>query len=123
MGFFSWNTGDTNKSISNCHSSRGALPCKMILPDGTEFVEYNYEGYGVFGNQDVFEIIAELNGFARDRGKGIDILYDDNPSGDFSIAASSGIVLPKFASLKYDGGYNILPFPRTCGNQGYFHDE
>ena len=33
MGFFSWKTSDTNKSISNKYSDRGALPVYLYCPD------------------------------------------------------------------------------------------
>ena len=58
MGFFSWKTVDTNESISNSYSVRGALPVKVLVPNeftgeyGQELIEKHYEGYGVFGGQD-----------------------------------------------------------------------
>lgn len=61
MGFFSYITSDTDTSISNSYSSRGALPVHMITEDGRVFTEPNYEGYGVFGGKDIYELIAELN--------------------------------------------------------------
>jgi hypothetical protein len=81
MGFFSFITSDTNKSISNSFSNRGALPVHMITEDGQVFTEDDYEGYGVFGGKDIYELIAELNELCLDgdtdqkRGVAIDLLY------------------------------------------------
>ena len=61
MGFFSWKTSDTNKSISNAYSKRGALPVYVLCPDGTTIYEDEYEGYGVFGGYDIFDLVAEWN--------------------------------------------------------------
>ena len=60
MGFFSWKTSDTDTSISNSYSSRGALPVHMITEDGRVFTEPEYEGYGVFGGKDIYELIAHF---------------------------------------------------------------
>jgi len=79
MGFFSWRTSDTDKSISNKHSSRGAFKVHMITKDGRVFTEYSYDGYGEFGGKDIYELIAELNGWKEDdvepRMLAIDELY------------------------------------------------
>ena len=61
MGFFSWVTSDTNKSVSNAWSTRGALPVYLLCPDGTKIHEADYDGYGVFGGKDVYELVAEWN--------------------------------------------------------------
>ena len=61
MGFFSWFTSDTNKSIANNYSSRSTFPVHMITEDGQVFTENNYEGYGVFGGKDLYVLIAEMN--------------------------------------------------------------
>jgi hypothetical protein len=63
MGFYSWKTLDTNKSISNIYSSKGALPVVMVNPlTGEMFEETSYEGYGEFGGKDYYELLAEING-------------------------------------------------------------
>lgn len=67
MGFFSWKTSDTNKSISNIHSIRGALPVYVLVPKefqkeyGRYIEEKSYDGYGVFGNEDIYSLIAKWN--------------------------------------------------------------
>jgi len=61
MGFFSWVTSDTEMSITNRYTERGALPVYVLCPDGTNIYEDNYNGYGVFGGKDIYELVAEWN--------------------------------------------------------------
>ena len=63
MGFFSWKTSDTEKSIPSHYSSRPTFKVHMITEDGQVFTEDNYEGYGVFGGKDLYVLAAEMNGF------------------------------------------------------------
>lgn len=62
MGFFSWFTSDTKKSIANSWSTRSTFPVHMVTEDGQIFTENNYEGYGVFGGKDLYVLSAEMNG-------------------------------------------------------------
>ena len=62
MGFFSWKTADTKKSISNMYSSRGTKTVYLLRPNGKEpIIETQYEGYGEFGGVDAYEWLAENN--------------------------------------------------------------
>ena len=61
MGFFSWKTSDTKKSISNIYSVRGAFPVYVLCPDGGIIEEKVYEGYGDFGGRDIYALLAEWN--------------------------------------------------------------
>ena len=61
MGFFSWITQDTKKSISNLFSERGALPVTMTDDKGNKYTENTYHGYGKFGRKDFYELISEMN--------------------------------------------------------------
>lgn len=63
MGFFSWLTSDTEKSIANHWSNRETFPVHMVTEDGQVFTENDYEGYGVFGGKDMYVLIAEMNGY------------------------------------------------------------
>jgi hypothetical protein len=63
MGFFSWFTSDTNKSIANNYSKRETFPVYMITEDGQVFYEEDYEGYGEFGGKDIYVLAAEMNGY------------------------------------------------------------
>lgn len=62
MGFFSWLTADTKRSICNSYSSRKPFTVHMITEDGQVFTEHEYEGYGEFGGKDFYVLSAELNG-------------------------------------------------------------
>jgi len=66
MGFFSWKTQDTNKSIASRHSSRKTTPVYLLDNKGNHWLETNYEGYGEFGGKDFYELLAEMNGKTKD---------------------------------------------------------
>lgn len=57
MGMFSWFTQDTHHRIVNGEEH------KVIMTDnkGRKYVEHCYEGYGVFGGKDYYELLAEMN--------------------------------------------------------------
>ena len=125
MGFFSWMTCDTGESIPSHYSDRDTFPVAMITPDGRAFREASYEGYGVFGEKDFYELLAELNGLEQDRGAGIGICFKDNCGGD----DTPGVVYPKLVENLSDGAspesiarlYSSLPNPTSCPDQGYFY--
>ncbi len=131
MGFFSWKTSDTNKSISNKYSIRGALPVYLLIPKqfqkeyGKYIEEKNYDGYGVFGNEDVYSLVAKWNvtdrcykdGKLLDneelRGIGIEIAcYDEQ-----NAALKYPIKLVENKELDYE---NVSP-SRNASDQGYFY--
>lgn len=62
MGFSSWLTSDTNRSIPNVYSNKQQFKVHMMDKDGNIWVEDNYEGYDNFGGKDYFELLAEMNG-------------------------------------------------------------
>ena len=122
MGFFSWHTCDTDRSIANNASDRPTFEVHMITPDGRVFTERDYEGYGVFGGKDFYELLAELNGLGSDRSAGIDLSFKDNSSGD----DTPGVIYPKFVEILEDdvvAQYNSLPNPESCEAQGFFYGE
>jgi len=119
MGFFSWNTCDTNRSIACEDSNRSTFKVHMITPDGRVFTEENYEGYGEFGGKDFYELLAELNGKST-REDAIDMCYHENGSGDNTL----GVIYPKFVeNLSGDvvALYKSLPNPTSCEFQGFFY--
>lgn len=81
MGLFSWKTSDTDRSIPSRYSNREPFTVHMITEDGQVFTEDNYEGYGVFGGKDIYELIADLNGLCpngdtdQKREAAIDLVY------------------------------------------------
>lgn len=74
MGFFSWNTSDTQRSIANNYSKRDTFKVHMVTKDGGAYTEENYEGYGEFGGKDFYELLAELNG-KKTRDEGIELAF------------------------------------------------
>lgn len=61
MGFFSWRTQDTDRSIPSRYSSRDTFTVYMVNPNtGDIYKEDNYEGYGVFGGKSYLDLEEEL---------------------------------------------------------------
>ena len=61
MGFFSWITQDTDKSIANRYSELKPFQVTMTDDKGNRWTEYNYEGYGTFGGKDYYQLLAEMS--------------------------------------------------------------
>ena len=113
MGFFSWKTADTDESVSNLYSIRGAHPCKMLSPDGRVFEETDYAGYGFFGGKDYYELVSELNGISEGdlSMEGIRLVHSGKPC-----------ILPKIVSLDCASSFDSLPDSPVCPLQGFFYD-
>lgn len=84
MGQFSWLTQDTNESI-RCNVSGRKAKAYMHDDKGNVWEELNYEGYGMFGGKDFYELLAEMNGgdkVTEDPDKkreiGIDLFYSSS---------------------------------------------
>ena len=132
MGFFSWKTQDTDKSIANEHSNRNTFRVQMIDNKGNVWTEDNYDGYGRFGGKDFYELLAEMNGFVSDkyeigtdeytdeaRGFGISLAFSkDNHSG----VGTEGVYYPNLVE-KAEGWVYEMGGPESCDYQGYFYDE
>ena len=124
MGFFSWRTQDTDRSIANNYSIRKTFPVVMIDNKGNKWVEQNYEGYGVFGGKDYYELLAEMNGITdkdsdRLRGKGIDLAFS---KGNGSGVGTEGVYYPNLIE-KADGWLYQMMGPDSCESQGYFYGD
>ena len=112
MGFFSWKTQDTNKSIPNKYSGMKMETIYMVNPVTMEtFEEHDYEGYGVFGGKDFYELVAELNGKTT-RSEGIDIAFH-----------AGNYVSPILVSQPNRAKEFIGQKPEICKYQGYFYPE
>jgi len=61
MGFFSWITQDTKRSIYNHHTGF-EFPVQMTDNKGNRWIEDSYAGYGIFGGKDFYVLLAEMNG-------------------------------------------------------------
>ena len=114
MGFFSWLTQDTHRSIANRYSPRSTFTVYMVDPrDGKQYREDDYEGYGVFGGKDYYELLAELNG-KKTRDEGLAIEFN-----------KEGLAFQTPLLLEFPGkwqNYTSL-HPKSCRYQGYFYPE
>ncbi len=61
MGFYSWITSDTGRSIPNIYSERETFPVYLLCPDGSAICEPAYAGYGQLGGRYAYELAAEWN--------------------------------------------------------------
>ena len=109
MGFFSWITQDTGESIANTYSNRPTFPVTMTDDKGNQWDEHDYEGYGVFGGKDYYELLDKMNGGYGDRNRGIDLAFGDEPF--------------KAPSLSRCGDYYEGDKPERCPDQGFFYDD
>ena len=114
MGFFSWKTQDTDKSIANRYSSRPTFTVYMVNPLNLDeyYKEDNYEGYGVFGGKDYYELLAEINNVGSDRDKGIELAFHHSEPIEYPILVED---LSK--------AIEIFGEPKSCEAQGYFYDD
>ena len=109
MGFFSWKTQDTNKSIANNYSNKSTFSVTMTDNKGNRWHEHNYEGYGEFGGKDFYELVAEMNGKSG-RDAGIGIAFSKKPH------------LQPNLTEDYEREW-MDKHPEDCPDQGYFYDE
>ena len=118
MGFFSWVTSDTRKSISNQYSKKGALPVYLLCPDNNHIYEDNYQGYGNFGGRDAHALLAQWNAPEecsgnddQDRMIGIDLVFNRPEKVTFPL---------KFAQKPLN--YEDVKPSKDCPDQGFFYD-
>lgn len=122
MGFFSWKTSDTERSICNAYSGRKTFPVFVLIPKefgGGYILEENYEGYGVFGGQDIYALVARWNCPERCSGRdeedriiGIEIAcYDED---------NAKLKYPIKITAKFKEYEKAKPSV-NCPNQGYFY--
>lgn len=108
MGFFSWKTQDTDKSIANHYSNRSTFTVHMLDDKGNSWTEDNYEGYGEFGGKDFYELLAEMNEVGSDRDDGIRLAFSGKPY----ISPN----LNRDETIEW-----VDSEPETCSFQGYFY--
>lgn len=135
MGFFSWKTNDTQKSIWNKYSGRKVRTVYMTDNKGKIWKEENYDGYGVFGGKDYYELLAEMNGFVE--GGTLHDASRREESGTNHLPLRSELRLVgidiQFGAIKLEQEIlypNIVSKPKkwvwrneapeNCSNQGFF---
>ena len=79
MGFFTWKTQDTRKSICNKYQTKKpTFTVYMTDNQGNRWREDNYDGYGEFGGKDFYGLMAEMNGL-QDRDEAISVAFANPP--------------------------------------------
>lgn len=104
MGLFSWITQDTKRSIR----VDGEQIVYMVDNKGNKYKQQYYEGYGMFGGKDFYELVAEMNNLKSDRSLGIDLVF----SGQDYL--SPNLVQDKNWEWRNEA-------PESCEYQGYFY--
>lgn len=113
MGMFSWFTQDTNHRIVN--GERHTV--YMTDNKGNSYKEECYEGYGVFGGKDYYELLAEMNGYSSDRDKGIELAFADG----YINGDNPHVFHPSLTELKPE--YMDGVAPESDPDQGFPYDE
>lgn len=72
-GQFSWMTHDTGEQIGS--ERLNTIHVYMYDNEGNKWKETKYDGYGNFGGMDYYELVATMNGYDADRGKGVDLAF------------------------------------------------
>ena len=126
MGFFSWNTNDTDKSICNRYSGRDTFTVFLKDDKGNVWREDNYEGYGLFGGKDYHELVAEMNGLGADLIGGISLACHPNDQAQWSSAIQEAMkdkepIFPILVEREDCSWWK--EDPQDCQFQGYFYDE
>jgi hypothetical protein len=124
MGFFSWRTQDTDKSIANKWSARDTFRVQMMDDKGNVWTEDSYDGYGEFGGKDYYELLAEMNGITANnpdelRGKGIELAFSKN---NHSGVGTEGVLYPNLVEMAEGWRYDPMG-PDSCEDQGFFYDD
>ena len=79
-GQFSWMTQDTGQQIGSQDENK--ISVYMFDNKGKYWFERDYDGYGVFGGMDYYELLDKMNGGSGDRSRGIDLAFDKSKEGE-----------------------------------------
>ena len=119
MGFFSFKTQDTARSISNRDSRRGTFTVFMHDDKGNVYKESNYAGFGEFGGVDYYELLAEMNGL-QTREEGINLAYSGKPYKAPNL--TEGAVWDYINDVLKSAAWNYInEAPERCDEQGFFY--
>jgi len=87
----------------------------LVCPDNTVIREDRYNGYGDFGEHDIYELVARWHG-REDREDGLDIAFDEQRPPDYPIKIVS---LHAYTGQRYD---ELQP-SEPCEYQGFFYPD
>lgn len=131
MGQFSWKTNDTHKSIYCVEGYQSTVYMKDN--QGNVWKEDNYQGYGVFGGKDFYNLLYDMNKgfpFIHEVSKKVLFQYPNKGKDEKDLQRLIGIEL----------AFSNLPFISPClfenksskwvncappidPNQGWLNDE
>lgn len=121
MGFFSWNTVDTNRSIANVNSGRKTFTVFVLQPNGLPTIkEEAYDGYGVFGGYDVYALFAKWN--VPDKCNG-DVEHDRLVGIDYYFANKEHKFPIKIVENPYTTYEETIGESSQCNYQGFFYPD
>ena len=116
-GQFSWMTQDTGQQIGS--QDGNTIPVYMFDDKGKYYYENEYEGYGVFGGKDYYELLDQMNGGSGDRIRGIDLAFGKEKTG-------SEILFPALVTKPDKFNYrthNFTQEPESDPNQSWLAPE
>jgi hypothetical protein len=116
-GQFSWMTQDTGQQIGS--QDENMIPVYMFDDKGKYYYENDYEGYGVFGGKDYYELLDQMNGGSGDRERGIDLAFGKEKT-------SSEVLFPALVTKPDKFNYkshNFTQEPESDPNQSWYTPE
>ena len=116
-GQFSWMTQDTGQQIGSQDENK--IPVYMFDDKGKYYYENDYDGYGVFGGMDYYELLDKMNGGSGDRSRGIDLAFGKEKTG-------SEILFPALVTKPDKFNYRTHNFAveaETDPNQSWYEPE
>jgi len=115
-GQFSWMTYDTDVQIGS--ERQNTIDVYMFDNEGNQWHEKKYDGYGVFGNMDYYELLAKMNGFTEEDLEDKAVLKAIRAMGKAEMR-DIGIALafdPKGKKIKTKAKGNKVLFPALVEN-------
>ena len=104
-GQFSWMTQDTGQQIGS--EEENTIPVYMFDNTGKYYYEPNYDGYGVFGGKDYYELLDQMNGGKGDRDRGIDLAFNKEET-------SSPVLFPALVTSPSNFNYKNHDFTKEA---------
>ncbi len=130
-GQFSWMTQDTGQQIGSQDENK--IPVYMFDDKGKYWFERDYEGYGVFGGKDYYDLVAEMNGYTADdaekfggtfgelRGVGIKLAF-----GELEPKNGGPVLFPALVVSPSNFNYKTHDFTKEAEhdpNQSWYEPE
>ena len=104
-GQFSWMTQDTGQQIGSQDENK--IPVYMFDDKGKYYYEKDYDGYGVFGGMDYYELLDQMNGGSGDRNRGINLAFG-------KIKTDSEILYPALVTRPSEFNYQTHDFTKEA---------